>query len=502
MQAKIFRKRSKFDLTHVINLTASFGKLTPILVQEVLPGDTFKISTEMLIRLKPLISPAMSEINAYIHYFFVPNRLTWTNWQQFITGFNDDQSANTSTHPYVTSTAVTGWLEGTLADYFGLPTGIVSVTANALPFRAYNLIYNEWYRDQNLQTTKRVVSLADGSDVTTNVTLATRAWEKDYFTSSLPSPQKGAATYLPLGTTANIRSDAARGSGNNISVLNGGTYQSMGSDAARLYVDATAAAEGNKLYADLTTATAATVNDLRLAFQVQRFFEKAMRGGSRYVEYLRNFFQVISSDARLQRPEYLGGGKSPVIVSEVLQTSSSVAGQTPQGTMAGHGLSAQKTNHFIKSFEEHGFIIGLLSIMPRTQYQNGVRRMWNRPTKFDYFVPELAHLGEQAVFTRELYAACANPTTSIWGYQARFQEYRETPNSVHGAFRSTLNYWHLGRQFAAEPALNSSFITCDASQRIFAEQVTDPFYVQLANIITAIRPLPQYGDPGLIDHSF
>lgn len=503
----MFPKRSMFDLTHERKYTCDMGALVPSFVQEVLPGDTFKCLTNAVVRLSPLLAPMMHRVDIFTHYYFVPYRLLWNNWQSFITGGEDGTDA--SVFPTVSSGA-SGKAPGTLWDYMGCPTNwtddssashtVANFAVSALPFRAYNMIYNEWYRDQNL-VDPVAISLADGVDTTTNLNLLYRAWEKDYFTSALPWPQKGPDVLLPIGTSAPVKYDNFSGS-----TASDGTYvvvNGSSDSAGELKYSSSAGSGGsplpnpsvNNLSADLTSATAVSINDLRLANRVQQWQERNARGGSRYIESILAHFGIRSSDARLQRPEYLGGGRSPIVVSEVLQTSSTDS-VSPQANMAGHGFAAGGMVPFKKSFEEHGIILGITSVLPRTAYMQGSPRMFNRRTRYDFFWPLFANLGEQSILTKEIFASAESPD-SVFGYAPRYDEYRHAESSVHGDFKGNLDFWHMARKFDSTPSLTSSFVTANPTKRVFATTETNSVYVQLLNQCTAFRPLPKRGVPQL-----
>ena len=477
---------SVFDLSYMKTFTCDMGQLIPIMCDEMVPGDIFKIGNQSVIRFQPLVAPILHEINAYVHYFFVPYRLLWDQWEDFISGGPNGSDA--SVPPVV---AVTAKDIGSVDDYLGFPTG-VTLTPNtqysAFPRYAYNLIYNEYYRDETLQP-----EVALGGSVIKN-----RNWEKDYFTSSLPFQQRGTAPALPISGTTKAVWGAVQASGT-YDVSPAGVFQTTLPPIYRpKNADTKGFLEANTV--DLSSATTFNVADLRLAFQVQKWMERNARAGVRYTEFLRSHFGVSPRDDRLQRPEYVGGSKSPIIVSEVLQTSET--GTSPQGNMAGHGISASSTYCGKYRATEYGVMMGIMSIMPRSMYQQGINRQWMRKTKYDYYFPEFANLSEQAVKNYELYVSGDNTADDlIFGYQGRYDEMRTKQNMVCGQMRNTFSYWHLGRIFSSQPALNSSFITCVPRKDIFAAPSEPGLIVQIANLIKAWRPMPIQSNPGLIDHN-
>lgn len=539
--ASVFARPNKFNLSHTNILTCDMGALVPFLVQEVLPGDEFRIKTDAIIRLAPLLAPIFGQVDFYTHYFFVPNRLTWSNWEPFIT-HGLESGTDSSVPPYLkltstemADTTIVG--PGTLMDYLdydmrdaaGSQGATVAdptnVRQSALPLRVYNRIFNDWYRSEFLQTALPTTT-ADGliATSTENFKLQYRCWPRDYMTSALPFTQLGNPVTLPLGALAPVvTGDTAQNVKDwaplNFAPVISGSYPSGNGSLGYLAntgntvamtpgtVSQNSEVAPTNLYADLSSATAATINDIRTAFQLQRILERKARSGNRYVEYLAASFGVRSPDARLQRAEFLGGGKSPVMISEVLQTSEGTQ-TSPQGQMTGHGFGAARTFAVNKAFTEHGYIMGILSVMPKTFYSQGRKRELSRWSWTDYYQPEFAHLGEQALFKSEL--LCTSTTAgndtfdagAIFGYQPRYEEYRRKLSGVHGDFRKNMSYWHLGREFSSAPALNSDFIKCVPSKRIFAagDQADRPCWVEMFLDIKAIRPLPKHGAPGMVDH--
>ena len=488
--------RNMFDMSHEVKTSCDMGKLIPIFCEETLPGDKWNVNTNVLVRLSPLLAPVMHRIDVYTHFFFVPNRTIWTDFEDFITGGEDGLDASVA--PTITMNNET---RGELPDFFRVPSGVATnVSVSALPFRAYNFIYNEWYRDQWLQN-KVAISKASGVDSTTAHALLTRNWEKDYYTSALKSPQKGTAVNMPLGTDAPVVS-----TGNDVKISSPQFANRFLNHDTGVNIEASGSAIGTAdtifwgndtgMEADLSSATPASINQLREAFTIQGWLEKNARFGSRYVESILSHFGVRSSDKRLQRPEFLGGGKSPVVVSEIAQTGET--GTTPQGTLAGHGFSLNVNHSFRKYFEEHGYIIGIMSIMPRTAYQQGLPRTLTRTSKYDYMWPAFTGLGEQAVYRKEIYLDTTG-NDDVFGYQGRYDEYRRRESSVHGEFKDTggsgLSFWHMGRILASAPTLSSAFITADPTNRIFAVPSKPGCLVTVQHNAFALRPLPREAVP-------
>jgi len=499
-------KRSKFSLSHYKLLTCKMGQLVPVAWFEALPGDTIQQATSALVRCAPLVTPVMHPVVVRFHHWFVPNRLLWTNWQNFITGGPD--GLNASVHPYFTISATPA--ASSLSDYLGGPGGggtnpPIALQVNALPFRAYALIWNEFYRDQDLQTALNI-SLADGNDTTTPAAVQNICWEKDYLTSARPWPIKGSTVTLPLAGSATVKrvsSGSQAWSAFQVSTnsVPPGAPAAINYSAGGLTITPGSVGmnfdPNGMLYADLGTATAVDINTVRHAFALQRYEENRARYGSRYVEYLR-YLGVRSSDARLQRPEYLGGGKNTIQFSEVLQTGVTTSGTASGvGTMFGHGITGMRTNRYRRFFEEHGIVMTLMSVRPKTMYTNRNKRAWFRGqpvlanSKEDYWQKELQHIGQQGVIGAEV--DTQNAWNTAFGYQDRYDEYRREESSVAGLFRTTLNTWHLSRDFGSAPSLNSTFVSCVPSTRVFADTSNDNLYVCCNHSIQARRLVAREG---------
>lgn len=541
-------KRNAFDLSYESKVTMNMGELVPIMCNPVVPGDKFRVNTEMLVRLAPLVAPMMHRVNVFTHYFFVPNRLVWDEWETFITQGIDGEQKPVFPRISLVDGATYSDLplgDSTLWDYLGLPSvnkiggtamskqspNGVNVPAgfavSALPFRAYQLIYNEYYRDQNLTDP---VDFSTGSgqinsliDITKLTALRRRAWEKDYFTSALPWLQRGPEVTVPIqGTNGSLdvvysnddpsetprqiwRDSDGRSyvlgqiyegkisASNPMNMSEGALIgvNSNGNRAPQLDPNGTLKVNVDEL--------GININDLRTSNALQRWFERNARGGSRYIEQILSHFGVRSSDARLQRPQFLGGGRMPVSVSEVLQTSSTDE-TSPQANMAGHGISAGMNNGFKHYFEEHGYIIGIMSITPRTGYQQGVPRDFMKFDNMDFYFPEFAHLSEQEIKNQELFVSSEDSyNQGTFGYTPRYAEYKYKASEAHGDFRGNLAFWHLNRIFQSQPNLNTTFVECNPSNRVFATSDTDDdkFWVQIYQDVKALRLMPKYGTPML-----
>lgn len=553
-------QRSVFDRSHDYKTTLDSGYLIPFFVDEVLPGDTFKLRVNAFVRMNTLIAPFMDNVFMDTFFFFVPTRLVWDNWQRFC---GEQKNPGDSTDFLIPSLSGTNtFTNGSIYDYFGLPTGVpinpANTPINSLPFRAYNLIYNEWFRDENLIDSIPVPT-GDGPDAISNYTLRKRAKRHDYFTSALPWPQKGPSVDVgltgnapvvgfgngnawelrsPIGSTVTwslntptsgsnlgIKYTPLQGNENGQPLLalpsaaNGNKLGFQNQSQEGVYSPLTSLSGngsltftnfnlypsgGNSVYADLSDVSAITINDLRQAFQIQKFYEKWARGGSRYTETLRVMFNVISPDARLQRPEYLGGTHSRVNVVPTAQTSSTDS-VSPQSNLSAFGVLGDSAHGFNKSFVEHGYVIGLVCLRADITYQQGLNRMWSRRQLFDFYWPTLAHLGEQVVYNKEIYTQGTADDNGVFGYQERYAEYRYKPSMITGKLRSTdsqtLDVWHLAQKFDTLPKLNQDFIEENPPiNRVIAVQNEPQFFADFWFDLKTSRPMPVYSVPGLVDH--
>lgn len=515
-------KKNVFYLSHDVKLSLDMGQLIPIYVEDIVPGDKFRVRTEIMLRFAPMLAPIMHRVNVYTHFFFIPYRLLWKDWEDFITGGRTGNISPVFPRYSLLNSGVIK--KGTLFDYLGFPAGQTLPAGfefSKLPFYAYQLIYDQYYRDQNLEDPVIEDSLPTASGVVSvdytyfnestlsGYGLRYRAWEKDYFTSALPWAQRGGEVNLPFSGKAPVDWNVTS-TGSKLGELVGttGTGGSANLNSVSIGSATGAIPDSTRVDAsvDFSNASSVTINDLRRSIKLQEWLEKNARGGARYIEQIFSHFGVKSSDARLQRVEFLGGGKTPVMISEVLQTSGSPTASgsaifdTPLASMAGHGISVGSTHEFTRFFEEHGLVMGIMSVMPKTAYQQGTPRMFTKFDKFDYYFPEFAHLGEQEIKNKEIYTT-NNQTYNegTFGYIPRYAEYKYRESRVCGDFRDQLNYWHLGRIFSSAPNLNKTFVHPDSStlNRIFAVQDDNAqhLWCQVYHNIKAVRPMPKFGTP-------
>lgn len=543
-------RRSTFDRSHSLKTSFNVGDIVPFFIDEVLPGDTFNVDTSKVVRLQTLLTPVMDNIYLDTYYFFVPNRLTWSHWKQF-NGENTESAWIPQTEyeiPQITAPVGTGWSVGTIADYLGVPTGVPGLSVSALPFRAYALVMNEWFRDENLSD-PLVVPVDDatvaGVNTGTFVTDVAKgglpykaAKYHDYFTSCLPSPQKGPDVLIPVAQSASLpvitRADSVP-EPTNIGLFgkskftvpggigtgtfthsDGDVFKFTKSDSPITLSSGDAIVPTNLWAVQSGDVAAATINQLRMAFQIQKLYEKDARGGSRYIEILKSHFGVTSPDARLQRPEYLGGNRIPININQVVQQSATASGETAQGTVTGMSVTTDTHSDFTKSFTEHGFVIGVMVARYDHTYQQGLERFWSRKDRFDYYWPVFANIGEQAVKNKEIYAQGPAKKDSagnviddqVFGYQEAWADYRYKPSRVTGEMRSqyaqSLDVWHLADDYSALPTLSDSWIREDKTNvdRVLAVTSTtsNQLFADIYIKNRTTRPMPMYSIPGLIDH--
>lgn len=532
--------RSSFDRDSSVKTSFNVGDVVPFYLDEVLPGDTFSIDTSKVVRLQTLITPMMDNLYLDTYWFFVPNRLVWSHWKEFM-GENTQSAWIPETEynvPQITAPSG-GWNVGTLADFFGLPTGVSGISVSALPFRAYGLVMNEWFRDQNLSDPLNIpvdeatVTGVNTGNYITDVVKGGMPFKAakffDYFTSCLPSPQKGPDVTIQL---AQGDYPVTRTANENVSVswlgagvpYNPVTIHSLRNGTNKASIDLITSnspqsgIEGDLslfLPAGITNMSASipelgivTINQLRMAFQIQKFYERQARGGSRYIETIKAFFGVTSPDARLQRPEYLGGNRVPININQIVQQSATQSGTTPQGNVSGMSLTVDTHSDFTKSFVEHGYIMGLMVARYDHTYQQGIERHWSRKTKFDYYWPVFANIGEQAVLNKEIYADGSSADDEVFGYNEAWADYRYKPNRVvsemRSAYAQSLDSWHLADDYSSLPSLSDEWIREDSSNvdRVLAVQssVANQLFADIFVRNRTTRPMPLYSIPGLIDH--
>lgn len=492
------KKRNLFDLSHVNSTSMKMGRIVPIMVQECLPGDTIQFDHKLFVRVAPLVAPVMHRVWMDVYTTFLPWRILWKSWEDFITGGPDGM--NTSVPPTVTIKPTVG----SLADYLGLPITDKELVVSALPFRAYAMAYNHLFRDQRLQD-ELPISLEDGEDTITSTDLMFGCWQKDYFTTASPEPQLGPEVTLPLGDTAKVNIDS-NGYPTRLSITSSNNGSALGylgylgvanpsTDVQSSVGQGDPRGQYTGLVADLSSATASSINQLRQAFALQRWQEKRSLYGSRY-EDLLHFWGLRTQDARLQQPELVAVKHGTLQFSEVLQTSADTV-DSGVGAMFGHGIGAMRSGRHRYYCWEHGIMMSFLIVRPQAVYTQGIERMWTRKTRYDYWNPEFQHIGQQEIFRKEIFADGTEADDNVWGYQNRYDEYRRGKNHITSEFRGTLDYWNMARVFENAPNLNDEFVTCNPTDRIYqlSSDLSDQLYVMVQNDVIAKRLMSRNGNP-------